>query len=137
MPLRILNYGVEPSTPSPYMVPSNTSLLMPKASKFHLTFWPNTSKENKSATIRSMILVILMVWEMRSGTSFLPSMHPNGMLYTLTRKLRHLGTKFLPNSRLASLLLLVIPRRTYLNHHLSLSTRPRPFLPSLPNPRRR
>jgi len=58
-------------------------------------------------------------------------------LYILTRKLTRLGAKSRPNSRLASPLPLEIPGRTFLNRRLSLSTRLRPFLPFLQNPRRR
>ena len=89
------NYGVVLSTPFLFTVPSSTSLQTPRISKLLSISWPNTFKTNKLMVVRVMTSMILMVWVMLSGTSSQQSMQLDGMHCTLTKKLTHLGQKYL------------------------------------------
>ena len=94
-PLLNQNYGVVLSTPFLFTVLSSTLLQTPRISKLHLISWPNTFKTNKLIVVRVMTSLILMVWEMPFRTSSRQSMWLDGTHCTLTKKLTHLGQKYL------------------------------------------
>jgi len=94
-PLPNQNYRVVLSTPFPFMDPSSTLLQTPGTSKLPSISWPNTFKTNKLMVVRLTTSMISTVWEMPSGTSSRQSMRLDRMHCTLTKKLTHLGQKYL------------------------------------------
>ena len=97
-PLPNQNYGVVFSTPFLFMVPSSTSLQTPRISKLPSISWPNIFKTNKLMVVRVTTSTILTVWVMLSGTLSRQSMWLDGTHCTLTKKLTHLGQKYLQSS---------------------------------------
>ena len=94
-PLPNQSYGVDLSTPFLSMDPSSTSHQTPRTSKSPLTSWLNISRTNRLIVVRLTNSLISMAWVMPSEILFLWSIRLNGMLYSLTKNLTHLGQKSL------------------------------------------